>query len=162
MTQYTKRQWQDEVKDQNGNIIQEGTPLSAGNFNRMEAGIDLGSNTMGAILVQALQEINAIKKERDKDANQRLIQGQATVTGNITDDMPSTYPFVLVSLPTTSYSQLNAPNYDVVLTVLSADDAGRIGQLTAFDKAQNGFKVQYTGTAKTVTFMWTLVNPNIR
>lgn len=162
MSQYIKRQWQDEIRDQNGNIIQQGTPLSASNFNRLEAGIDLGGNTVGAMVVQALQEIGVIKKERDKDANQRLIQGQATVTGNITDDMPSAYPFVLVSLPATAYSQLNAPNYDVILTVLSADDPGLVGQLTAFDKTQNGFKVQYTGTAKTVTFMWTLVNPNIR
>jgi len=36
---YSQKQWQDRIKDAQGNIIQEGTPFSAGNMNRMEQGI---------------------------------------------------------------------------------------------------------------------------
>jgi len=36
---YSQKQWQDRIKDSQGNIVQEGTPFSAGNMNRMEQGI---------------------------------------------------------------------------------------------------------------------------
>lgn len=36
---YTKTYWKDRIKDSQGNIIQEGTPVSAGNLNNMENGI---------------------------------------------------------------------------------------------------------------------------
>jgi hypothetical protein len=36
---YEKKLWQDRIKDAQGNIIQEGTPFSAGNMNRIEQGI---------------------------------------------------------------------------------------------------------------------------
>ena len=37
---YKNKKWLDDVKDNDtGEIIQEGTPMSAGNFNNMENGI---------------------------------------------------------------------------------------------------------------------------
>jgi hypothetical protein len=36
---YTPKLWQDRIKDSQGNIIQEGTPFSAGNMNHIEQGI---------------------------------------------------------------------------------------------------------------------------
>jgi len=36
---YSQKQWQDRIKDAQGNIIQEGTPFSAGNINRIEQGV---------------------------------------------------------------------------------------------------------------------------
>ena len=160
--EYKPRQWVDHVEDDQGNVLVQGTPLSALEHNRMEAGIELSNHVIGAMLVQALQEINIIKKERDKDAKQRLIQGQGVITSNPEPYLVSAYPFVLVSLPSWAYSLLNAPNYDVVIGVISADDEVLVGELTAYDKTQNGFKVRMTGTAKEVSFMWTVVNPNIK
>lgn len=75
MPNYEKVQWQDQVKDQNGNTIQEGTPLSAKNMNRLEEGIDLSVNIEGAIIGELLQQINALKKEDDKLLKQKLQQG---------------------------------------------------------------------------------------
>ncbi|MGN8233246.1 hypothetical protein ACTHAL_001474 [Priestia flexa] len=37
---YTKTEWKDKIKDSAGNTIQEGTPLSAGNLNKIESGIE--------------------------------------------------------------------------------------------------------------------------
>ncbi|MFP7737457.1 hypothetical protein ACLHDF_29985 [Priestia aryabhattai] len=37
---YTKTYWKDRIKDSQGNIVQEGTPVSAGNLNKMEQGIE--------------------------------------------------------------------------------------------------------------------------
>lgn len=39
MIGYDPTTWVDEVKDQNGEIIQEGTPVSATNMNKIEEGI---------------------------------------------------------------------------------------------------------------------------
>ncbi|MEH7214793.1 hypothetical protein V7079_22810 [Priestia megaterium] len=37
---YTKTVWNDRIKDSQGNIVQEGTPVSAGNLNKIEKGIE--------------------------------------------------------------------------------------------------------------------------
>lgn len=75
MPNYEKVQWQDRVKDQNGNVIQEGTPLSAKNMNRLEEGVDLSVNVEGAMIAELLHQVNALKKEEDKLLKQKLQQG---------------------------------------------------------------------------------------
>lgn len=75
MADYSKITWQDRVLDQNGNVIQAGTPLSATNLNRMEEGINLGDNIVGAIVGEMLQKIGAVNKELEKWQKQRLQQG---------------------------------------------------------------------------------------
>lgn len=72
---YEKLKWVDEVKDQNGNLIQKGTPLSQKNMNRMEEGIDLADNVIGFIVAETLQKVGAINKELEKWQKQRLQQG---------------------------------------------------------------------------------------
>lgn len=37
---YSKTVWNDRIKDSQGNIVQEGTPVSAGNLNKIEKGIE--------------------------------------------------------------------------------------------------------------------------
>ena len=75
MANYEKRQWLDQVKDQGGAIIQKGTPLSANEHNRMEEGIDIGANVGGALSAELLHQINALKKEQEKNIYQRQQQG---------------------------------------------------------------------------------------
>lgn len=72
---YQRTTWQDNVKDQNGVVIQEGTKLSAKNMNNIEEGVDIASNTEGAITAELLHQTNAMKKEQDKNLNQRQQQG---------------------------------------------------------------------------------------
>lgn len=72
---YEKLKWVDEVKDQNGNLIQKGTPLSQKNMNRMEDGIDLADNVIGFIVAETLQKVGAVNKELEKWQKQRLQQG---------------------------------------------------------------------------------------
>ncbi len=162
MADYTPLLWLDHIVDQLGVIVQQGTPVSALNLNRIEDGIDFSHDYIGGMLVVALQAIAGLQNENKALYNQRLLQGQATITSAGGSYFNTAYPYVLVSLPATAYSLLNSPNYEVVLEVLSADDLGKVGMLTAFEKAQNGFKVQCTGSATSVTFMWTIVNPNVK
>lgn len=76
MADYSKVTWQDQVLDQNGNVIQAGTPLSASNMNRMESGIDLGDNVIGVMVAEALQKVGGVNKELEKWQKQRLQQGE--------------------------------------------------------------------------------------
>lgn len=64
---------------------------------------------------------------------------------------------VYVALP---YPALNAPDYDVALTVESATDLGAVGPLEIADKQQNGFKIRAQGSADNVALRWTLLNIN--
>lgn len=154
--------WKDHIVDQQGAIVQQGTPVSALNLNRIEEGVDFAHDYIGGMLVVALQAIATLQKENKTLYNQKLIQGQGVISSPGGTYLNTAYPYVLISLPATAYSLLNSPNYEVVLEVLSADDLGKVGMLTVFDKAQNGFKVQCTGSATSVTFMWTVVNPNVK
>ncbi|MGG1600588.1 signal transduction protein [Paenibacillus naphthalenovorans] len=158
--QYEPQEWVDEVIDEStGQVIVEGTPVNERQLNRMEAGILLHTE-VGLIAVSALQRTRQNRQELDKWNNQRLLQGTATITAATTNGyFRDSEPFVQISPG--GFAQINAPDYDVLLTPLSSDDLGRVGELIAYDKTQNGFKVKMTGSASTVTFLWTLINPRV-
>lgn len=161
MSDYTKKLWVDHILDQNGVVVQQGTPVSAGNLNNLEEGTSLGANVVGMLLVAALQEIKALKYENKLLLNQKVLQGVATITGPGTKDFTTAYPNLAVSIPAGAFPQVNAPSYQVLLDVTSADDMGAIGILSVTNKTQNGFTIQYTGSAKIVTVLWTIVNPKV-
>lgn len=162
MGDYNKKLWVDHILDQNNNVVQQGTPVSAGNLNNMEDGINLASNLVGMLVVAALQEIEALKWENKLLSNQKILQGTATITGVGSQYFTSAYPSTAVSIPAGTFPQSNAPNYQVILDVTSADDMGAIGVLSVINKSQNGFAIQYTGSAKQVTVLWTIVNPTVK
>lgn len=155
--------WQDRVVDTStGNVLQEGTPVNETNLNNIETGMMIAHYDIGMLALSTAQVVNALRLELQKWQNQRVVQGQATITNN----SPATYfassdPSVNVTLPTTAFAEINSPNYQVVITPISADDLGKVGELRVSGKAQNGFTVTMTGSATTVTFLWTILNPNV-
>lgn len=62
-----------------------------------------------------------------------------------------------VALP---FPALNAPDYDVVLSVQSADDKASVGNLEVTDKLVNGFRVRHHGSCDNLVVRWTLANIN--
>lgn len=143
-------------------IIQQGTPLSQSKLGNLNDGIAFSHFTMGTILVEALRQIGVSHDQRQEDFDKRFVQGSATITGTPGDYFTSEYPFVLVPLPAGSqHTQTNAPNYDVSLCITNADSSNAVGNIEVYDKASNGFKVRYTGSAKQVTFTWTIINTKI-
>ncbi|WP_051542058.1 hypothetical protein [Clostridium lundense] len=76
---YEKLKWQDEVKDQNGVVIQVGTPLSARNMNNLEDGVDLAVNLEGALIAELFNKVGSVTKELEKWQKQRLQQGVVTI-----------------------------------------------------------------------------------
>lgn len=159
---YQALEWEDRVEDsETGEVLVEGTPVNEVNLNRIEAGILTALYDSGLNLNENQSLTGDILAELEKNRKQRFLKGTAIITGNSDDYLVDEYPYALVSFPDDSFPQINAPDYNVMITVLEADDFGKVGELIPFDKAQNGFKIKMTGSAKEVTFMWSLYNPNI-
>ncbi len=188
--EYTRTDWLDHVVS-GETVIHQGTPMSATNFNNLEDAAELSlmhqaaamaegmvqisqmgrdlipvRDTAGLhhqMMMEAFQQINDLAWEHDKNRNQRYLQGEETITGSGEPYFHGgEYPMCVVPFPDGSYPQVNTPDYDVALTVLDASDMGMVGNIEAYDKTQNGFKVRITGSATGVTFMWTLLNPQVR
>lgn len=152
----------DKLVPDNVEVIQKGTPLSQSRLNRMTDGISFSHNVIGAIAAEALRQAGLAHKNRQVDFEKRFLQGEATITGTPGGYFSTTYPFVLVPIPAgTEHTQTNTPHYDVTLCVTAADDIGKVN-LEVYDKASNGFKVRNLGSAKSVSFTWTIINTNIQ
>lgn len=157
---YEPTVWEDRVLDEaTGQVIVEGTPVDEENMNNIEAGILVAHYDIGLLAAFLAQQITLNKLEIEKYKKQRLLQGQATIAGSSSNGyFRDSEPFVQVNL--TGFAQINAPNYDVIVTPISGD-SGLVGRLEVYDKTQNGFKVKMTGSASSVTFLWTLINPAV-
>lgn len=109
-----------------------------------------------AAVAEMASKIRALTYEQERMNKQALLQGQATISGGTHNGYFRTAS-AFASIAFGGYGQKNAPNYEVILTPVSGDLA-MIGDLVAYDKTQNGFKVKMTGSAPSVTFIWTLIN----
>lgn len=131
---YNCTEWKDKVVDSStGEVIQEGTPQSAGNFNKMEAGIE-DATVAAAFLVIAAGRLNAETTVEEK-----------TITLTNTQNYPFNNSQKTVSLSNTRTTAA----YSVEVEVL--EHSGDVGDVLISDKLLNGFKVRYDGSAKSAT-----------
>ena len=131
---YNRTKWLDKVVDADtGELIQEGTDQSAGNFNNMENGIS-DNHTAAAMLLIAAGQIIAEQTVEE-------------ITVQLTNS--ASYPFnnsqKTVSMATTRTTTA----YTVEADVLESD--GEVGHIFITDKLLNGFKVRYDGSATSAT-----------
>lgn len=119
-----------------GEVMQEGTPQSASNFNHMEQGI-LEALVMGS---EAARMIRTMSNTIDGLSGEKV---QVTLTNS------QEYPFnnskKTVQIPTPR----NNKNYMITAEIVSVS-GGAVGEISFSDKLLNGFKVQFGGSAKTV------------
>lgn len=128
-----------------GEIIQQGTPQSASNFNNLEEGV-VAANEMGdyiAILLASAQRgLTALKGE----------YGETTLTNTLP------YPFnsTATSGKTVSLAKnRDTTDYTVDVEVIS-EQGGCAGTVTVYDKHQNGFKLRYDGSARSIGVRYTV------
>lgn len=116
-----------------GEVIQQGTPQNAANFNHMEDGIVNGSE-LGALL--AIEAIHTRQMLED-------LSGE-TIEVNLTNSQA--YPFnnSIKTVPLTN--QRNHTDYTVTAEILESS-GGFVGDIEVTDKLVNGFKIAYTGSA---------------
>lgn len=127
--------WQDEVKDQNGVVIQEGTPISQKNMNNIEVRVE-GSEY--AIL-------NLMQYQRQNSRSIANVEGEV-ILASLTNT--KTYPFNNSDKLITLTKIRDNLDYTVFVEVVSK--VGELGEIKVFDKQVNGFKVKYTGSATSV------------
>lgn len=131
--------WQDEVIDQNGDIMQEGTLHDEVNMNRMEGGI-LESHLLATMLLQQGIQQKQILADLEGEV------GQVALTNS------EIFPFNNSIKTIALQKQRDTLNYRVITEVVSAD--GEIGDVIITDKQLNGFKIAFTGSAKNVTIKY--------
>lgn len=131
---YRNTHWIDEVKDQETEeVIQEGTPQSAGNFNNMEGGISDAHLAAALLIIQS-----------GLTADQVATEEKAVTLSN-----SQSYPFNN-STQTIALSRVrNFTDYTVEAEITDHD--GNVGDVRIFDRMLNGFKVAYDGSAKSAT-----------
>lgn len=129
-----------------GEIIQQGTPQSAKNFNNLEEGV-VAANEMGdylaTLLGSALRVIDSIKGVRGS----KTLTNSQTYPFNSTANGGGTSVALSPSRDTTDYT------VDVEVT---SEEGGFAGNVTVYDKQKNGFKIRFDGSAKTIGVTYTV------
>lgn len=131
---YRNTHWIDEVLDQDTEeVIEEGTPQSAGNFNNMEHGISDAHLAAALLIIQSGLTADQVATE------------EKTVTLSNSQSYPFNNSTQTIALSTVR----NFTDYTVEAEVL--DHSGNVGDVRIFDRMLNGFKVAYDGSAKSAT-----------
>lgn len=125
-----------------GEVIQEGTPQNAKNFNDMEQRILAAGEVAGL----AMLKVGAVESKVEGLAGEII---ETTLTNS------KEYPFN----NSKKTLALKTPRGNLDYTVFvesSTEDAGGIGEIKITDKQLNGFKIEFTGTAKEVSVKCTV------
>ena len=117
-----------------GEVIQQGTPQNARHFNAFEE-IAFANNVQAAEAARVLL------------LHQRALNGLASETGEITLTNSQKYPFNNSVKTVALNLTMDTTEYTVETDVLSSD--GEVGCVVISDRQKNGFKVAFTGSAKT-------------
>ena len=128
-----------------GEIIQQGTPQSAANFNNLEEGV-VEANEMGdylaTLLASAMRGLDALKG----------VSGQVMLKNTLA------YPFNSTATSGTTISLLtrrDTTDYTVDVEV-TEEQGGCAGTVTVYDKLVNGFKLRFDGSAKQIGVRYTV------
>ena len=125
-----------------GEVIQEGTPQNAKNFNDMEQRILAAGEVAGL----AMLKVGAVESKVEGLAGEII---ETTLTNS------KEYPFN----NSKKTLALKTPRGNLDYTVFvesSTEDAGGIGEVKITDKQLNGFKIEFTGAAKEVSVKCTV------
>lgn len=145
---YERTFWKDHVTDQSGAVIQQGTLLDQSHFNKIEEGVSDAHIALN-LLLEGYLHLRRTQEHNDAEVFAEILGETHTVTlTNI-----KSYPFnSTISTPTTVALTKNRRNlyYSVEATV-TAVSGGLAGDIHITNKALNGFKVSFDGSAKSVT-----------
>jgi len=119
-------------------VIQPGTPQSAGNFNNMENGIQ-------DVSVAFAQMMIANRELEHRLDNEAAVEEHTVVLTNT-----QAYPFNN-SKKTVNLTKVRANKTYVVDVEITAHSGGEVGDIKITDKLLNGFKVEFDGSASSVT-----------
>lgn len=121
-----------------GVIEQQGTPQNATNFNDMDLASIEG-------ILMANFNTTMIRMLKDK------VDGLAGELIQVTLTNSQKYPFNNSKKTVSLGTIRNTKDYTVITEFISKGGAGGVGDIIISDKMLNGFKIEYTGAAPSVT-----------
>lgn len=140
MNPYIPTPWQDDIYDElTGERIQDGTPMSRTQFYNMETGI-LANNILGAFLLERVMQHG--RTLADLEGEIKTVALKNTLE----------YPFNDSAKTVALEHERDNIQYQVGVEIVSAD--GLVGDVEVYDKALNGFKIRFTGSARNVTLRY--------
>ena len=129
-----------------GEIQEPGTQISATNLNRMDQGTQ-DAKMSAALILNALRQIGW----RTEDLEQATVQETGTKTLTNTKNFPFNDSKASVALTNTR------ENKNYVVVIVEATGSGNIGEIEVSDRLTNGFKLAFTGSAKSVTVKYAVI-----
>ena len=133
------------VKDQ-GEVIQQGTPQSATNFNNMEIGIFDANITMSLFMNFARQmgwRVDALETA--------TVQEVGTVSLTNSQKFPFNNSQKSVALTN------RRDNLNYIVVIVAVTGTGNIGEVEVTDRLVNGFKLNYTGSAPSAAVTYAVI-----
>jgi UTP:GlnB (protein PII) uridylyltransferase len=130
-----------------GTVIQQGTNMSAANFNNIEMGItdhDLATHIILHLARSLVDRADASEEDIQKLANNLLAEVTAE-EHSVTLKGTGNYPLNRVSTTVSLSKSRSSTNYTV--EVEATDETGGVGDVIIYDKQKNGFKVAIYGSA---------------
>ena len=130
-----------------GTVMQQGVPQDAKHFNNIEEALSAHEIALGLHSNALMQHMDEIKKNA---ALAEVVDKLHTVeTGTVTLTNSAKYPFNNSQKTVALAAQRNTPAYVVITEVKSF--VGNVGEIVVSDILANGFKIAFTGSAKSVT-----------
>lgn len=133
-----------DVEKAQGEVIQQGTPQSATNFNNLENGVQ-DAHIGFAVFMQYFMQFDREAKEKATNYESEFLNEIQTVALKNNKSYPFNNSQETISLNTNRKTL----NYDTSWEIVNAD--GNVGDIKIFDKQLNGFKIAFDGSAKNVT-----------
>lgn len=118
-----------------GDIIQQGTPRNAKNYNNIEEGI-LSNQVHLLVLGQHVIQLQRAAEENHGEFGLVMINNS------------NTYPFTSSAVTIPLERKRTNINYTVDVELIEAD--GNVEEILIYDKQLNGFKMAFKGSAKAV------------
>lgn len=129
-----------------GRVIQQGTNMSAANFNNIEMGVsdvDLAGHLL-VLIVRDLCRRTGVTEDDFVSVLNEVTAEEKSITLKNTAKYPFNNSVQSVSLTKNRATK----NYTVEAEVVSKN--GNVGEIVITDKTLNGFKVEHTGSATEV------------
>ena len=134
------------VEKAQGEIIQQGTPQSATNFNNMETGI-FDANIAVSLFMNFARQLGWRTDALEKATVQEV--GTVTLTNSLS------FPFNNSKASVALTNRRDNLNYIVVIVAVTG--TGNIGEVDVTDRLVNGFKLAYSGSAPSATVTYAVI-----
>lgn len=136
---YDMTKWIDHIVDEDDNIVQQGTPISAHNLNHLEEAV-FTNTAINKVLEQELKQ------------HKRLLSDLEGEVGEINLTNSLQYPFNDSAATVALEKARDTLNYRVDVEVVSS--VGTVGDISVYDKQLNGFKIKFSSSATSATIKY--------